>query len=86
VNKYICKCLVGAEEQSRGSVMEVGNGKLGTFAFIYKKLFFIVVGPDATLGPYWSSAAELLYFCNGKYNLPFLPKYFYTHIFAYSAS
>lgn len=40
--------------------MEVGNRKVGTFAFIYTKLFFVVVSPDATLGPYGSSAAELL--------------------------
>lgn len=60
VNKCICKHLVGDEEQSCGSVMEVGNGKLDVFAFIYTRSFFVVVSPGATFGPSRSSAAELL--------------------------
>lgn len=38
--------FAGNEESSCGSVMEIQNGKLGTFAFLYTKLFFVVIGPD----------------------------------------
>lgn len=77
INKYICKGLSGDEEQSCGPDVEIGNGKLCTFAFIYTEFFVLCCcrpWDNCRILRVICCRSPLSYFCNGKYNFPFPPK------------